>query len=173
MNKYLLTVFGEFETKEMCQNVALSITPIVDSPNLKFQHSKGVLLFHFSSEIPKEEIYEYVKGVLYGVTESFILTTITDDVSVSMPEDIYNHLFDLESANGKIDMKLDMTRIKNNLDFMEQEEDDLVALLLEEMRENNVIKKPSLDQILDKMLKGGFETLTQFEKDILDNYSKN
>jgi len=172
MNKYLLTVFGEFETKEMCQNVALSITPIVDSPNLKFQHSKGVLLFHFSSEILKEEIYEYVKGVLYGVTESFILTTITDDVSVSMPEDIYNHLFDLESANGKIDMKLDMTRIKNNLDFMEQEEDDLVALLLEEMRENNVIKKPSLDQILDKVLTNGMESLSSFEKDTLETYSK-
>ena len=172
MNKYLLTVFGEFETKEMCQNVALSITPIVDSPNLKFQHSKGVLLFHFSSEILKEEIYEYVKGVLYGVTESFILTTITDDVSVSMPKDIYNHLFDLESANGKIDMKLDMTRIKNNLDFMEQEEDDLVALLLEEMRENNAIKKPSLDQILDKVLTNGMESLSPFEKDTLETYSK-
>ena len=172
MNKYLLTVFGEFETKEMCQNVALSITPIVDSPNLKFQHSKGVLLFHFSSEIPKEEIYEYVKGVLYGVTESFILTTITDDVSVSMPKDIYNHLFDLDSANGEIDMKLDMTRIKNNLDFMEQEEDDLVALLLEEMRENNVIKKPSLDQILDKVLTNGMESLSSFEKDTLETYSK-
>jgi hypothetical protein len=172
MNKYLLTVFGEFETKEMCQNVALSITPIVDSPNLKFQHSKGVLLFHFSSEILKEEIYEYVKGVLYGVTESFILTTITDDVSVSMPEDIYNHLFDLESANGEIDMKLDMTRIKNNLDFMEQEEDDLVALLLEEMRENNAIKKPSLDQILDKVLTNGMESLSPFEKDTLETYSK-
>jgi len=172
MNKYLLTVFGEFETKEMCQNVALSITPIVDSPNLKFQHSKGVLLFHFSSEIPKEEIYEYVKGVLYGVTESFILTTITDDVSVSMPEDIYNHLFDLDSANGEIDMKLDMTRIKNNLDFMEQEEDDLVALLLEEMRENNAIKKPSLDQILDKVLTNGMESLSPFEKDTLETYSK-
>ena len=172
MNKYLLTVFGEFETKEMCQNVALSITPIVDSPNLKFQHSKGVLLFHFSSEIPKEEIYEYVKGVLYGLSESFILTTITDDVSVSMPEDIYNHLFDLESADGEMDMKLDMNRIKKNLDFMEQEEDDLVALLLEEMRENNVIKKPSLDQILDKVLTNGMESLSPFEKDTLETYSK-
>jgi hypothetical protein len=172
MNNYLLTVFGEFETKEMCQNVALSITPIVDSPNLKFQHSKGVLLFHFSSEIPKEEIYEYVKGVLYGLSESFILTTMTDDVSVFMPKDIYNHLFDLDSANGEIDMKLDMTRIKNNLDFMEQEEDDLVALLLEEMRENNVIKKPSLDQILDKVLTNGMESLSPFEKDTLETYSK-
>jgi hypothetical protein len=172
MNNYLLTVFGEFETKEMCQNVALSITPIVDSPNLKFQHSKGVLLFHFSSEIPKEEIYEYVRGVLYGITESFILTTMTDDVSVSMPQDIYNHLFDLESANGELDMKLDMNRIKNNLDFMEQEEDDLVALLLEEMRVNNMIKRPSLDQILDKVLTNGMESLSPFEKDTLETYSK-
>jgi hypothetical protein len=172
MNKYLLTILGEFKTKEMCQNVALSITPIVDSPNLKFQHANGVLIFHFSSEIPKEEIYEYVRGVLYGVTDSFILTTMTDDVSVSMPEDIYNHLFDLESADGEMDMKLDMTRIKNNLDFMEQEEDDLVALLLEEMRESNVIKKPSLDQILDKVLTNGMESLSPFEKDTLETYSK-
>jgi len=172
MNKYLLTVFGEFETKEMCQNVALSITPIVDSPNLKFQHSKGVLLFHFSSEIPKEEIYEYVKGVLYGLSESFILTTMTDDVSVFMPKDIYNHLFDLDSANGEIDMKLDMTRIKNNLDFMEQEEDDLVALLLEEMKDKGLFKRPSLDQILDKVLSNGIESLSSFEKDTLETYSK-
>ena len=172
MNKYLLTILGEFKTKEMCQNVALSITPIVDSPNLKFQHANGVLIFHFSSEIPKEEIYEYVRGVLYGITDSFILTTITDDVSVSMPEDIYNHLFDLESADGEMDMKLDMTRIKNNLDFMEQEEDDLVALLLEEMRVNNMIKRPSLDQILDKVLTNGIDSLSPFEKDTLETYSK-
>jgi hypothetical protein len=156
----------------MCQNVALSITPIVDSPNLKFQHANGVLIFHFSSEIPKEEIYEYVRGVLYGIADSFILTTMTDDVSVSMPEDIYNHLFDLESADGEMDMKLDMTRIKNNLDFVEQEEDDLVALLLEEMRESNVVKKPSLDQILDKVLTNGMESLSPFEKDTLETYSK-
>jgi hypothetical protein len=172
MNKYLLTILGEFKTKEMCQNVALSITPIVDSPNLKFQHANGVLIFHFSSEIPKEEIYEYVKGVLYGLTDSFILTTMTDDVSVSMPDDIYNHLFDLESADGEMDMKLDMNRIKKNLDFMEQEEDDLVALLLEEMRENNIIKRPSLDQILDKVLTNGMESLSPFEKDTLETYSK-
>jgi hypothetical protein len=89
-----------------------------------------------------------------------------------MPQDIYNHLFDLESANGELDMKLDMNRIKNNLDFMEQEEDDLVALLLEEMRVNNMIKRPSLDQILDKVLTNGMESLSPFEKDTLETYSK-
>jgi len=172
MNKYLLTILGEFGSKEMCQNVALSITPIVDSPNLKFQHANGVLIFHFSSEIPKEEIYEYVRGVLYGIAVSFILTTMTDDVSVSMPEDIYNHLFDLESADGEMDMKLDMTRIKNNMDFMEKDEDDIVALLLEEMKDKGLFKRPSLDQILDKVLSNGIESLSSFEKDTLETYSK-
>jgi hypothetical protein len=177
MNNYLLTVFGEFETKEMCQNVALSITPIVDSPNLKFQHFKGVLLFYFSSEIPKEEIYEYVRGVLYGITESFILTTMTDDVLVSIPEDIYNHLFDLENSNGELDMKLDMNRIKNNLDFMEEEEDDekefslsWTSKILNNMKKQ--VPKPSLDQILDKVLTNGMESLSPFEKDTLETYSK-
>jgi len=172
MNKYLLTILGEFGSKEMCQNVALSITPIVDSPNLKFQHANGVLIFHFYSEIPKEEIYKYVRGVLYGIAVSFILTTMTDDVSVSMPEDIYNHLFDLESADGEMDMKLDMTRIKNNMDFMEKDEDDIVALLLEEMKDKGLFKRPSLDQILDKVLSNGIESLSSFEKDTLETYSK-
>ena len=172
MNKYLLTILGEFETLENCKNIALSITPVVDSPNLKFQYDKGVLIFHFSSEIPKEEIFEYVRSVLYGSTDTFILTKMSDNVSVSMPQDRYNHLFDLESSDGDMDMKLDMNRIKNNLDFMEEEEDDIVALLLEEMKDKGFFKKPSLNQILDKVLSSGIESLSSFEKETLETYSK-
>ena len=172
MNKYLLTILGDFETLENCRNIALSITPIVDSPNLKFQYDKGVLIFHFSSEIPKEEIFEYVRGILYGITDSFILTIMSDNVSVSMPDDRYNHLFDLESSDGEMDMKLDMNRIKNNLDFMEEDDDDIVALLLEEMKDKGFFKKPSLDQILDKVLNNGMESLSEFEKNTLETYSK-
>ena len=53
----------------------------------------------------------------------------------------------------------------------EEEDDDFVALLLGE--KNNLFPKPSLDQILDKMIDKGFENLTEFEKDILKSYSKN
>ena len=172
MNNYLLTVIGSFESEEVCKDIALSITPIVDSPNLKFQHAKGVLIFHFASEVDQQEIYDYVCGILFGITESFILTEMTDKVSVSMPKDIKEHLFDLENSNGDLDMKLDMNRIKKNLDFMEEEEDDFVALLLNQMNDKSIFKQPSLDQLLDKMLNSGYESLTQFEKDILDNYSK-
>jgi hypothetical protein len=65
-----------------------------------------------------------------------------------------------------------MNRIKNNLDFMEQEEDDLVASLLDEIREKKLFNKPSLDQLLDKVLNDGIESLSRYEKDILETYSK-
>jgi hypothetical protein len=52
----------------------------------------------------------------------------------------------------------------------EEEDDDFVALLLEGLKKN--VKKPTLDYILDKILSNGPESLTQFEKDILESYSK-
>ena len=98
MNNYLLTIIGSFESDDVCKDIALSITPIVDSPNLKFQHAEGVLIFHFASEVSQEEIHDYVTSILFGITESFILTEMTDKVSVSMPKDIKEHLFDLETT---------------------------------------------------------------------------
>lgn len=172
MYNYLLTIIGEFQTKEMCKSIALSITPIVDSPSLKFHYGKNVLMFHFSSEVPQQEMTEYIRGVLFGISDFFILNKMTDDVSMSMPQDIHTHLFNLERVGEDIDMVFDMNRIKNNLDLMDQEENDLVALLLDEMSEQNLITRPSLDQILDKVLSNGMGSLSQFEKDILETYSK-
>lgn len=172
MYNYLLTIIGEFQTKEMCKSIALSITPIVDSPSLKFHYGKNVLMFHFSSEVPQQEMTEYIRGVLFGISDFFILNKMTDDVSMSMPQDIYTHLFNLERVGEDIDMVFDMNRIKNNLDLMDEEENDFVALLLDEMSEQNLITRPSLDQILDKVLSNGMGSLSQFEKDILETYSK-
>ena len=172
MNNYLLTIIGEFQTKEMCKSIALSITPIVDSPSLKFHYGKNVLVFHFSSQIPQEEITEYIRGILFGISDYFILNKMTDNVSVSMPQDVYTHLFDLETNGEDVDMILDMNRIKNNLDFMEEDDEDFVALLLDEAKERNLFKKPSLNQLLDKVLSKGMDSLSQYEKDTLEKYSK-
>jgi hypothetical protein len=122
--------------------------------------------------VSQVEITDYTQGILFGISDFFILNKMTDDVSVLMPKDVSNHLFDLETVGEDVDMILDMNRIKNNLDFMDQEENDFVALLLDEMSEQNYIKKPSLDQILDKVLSNGMGSLSQFEKDILETYSK-
>jgi hypothetical protein len=172
MKNYLLTVIGDFKSEEFCQDVALSLTPIVDSKNLKYQHTKGTLIFYFATEISKSELFDYVTGVFFGVTETFILTEVTDDLSVSMPKDVKTRLFDLENDNDSIDMSINMKQIKGNVEmFLDEEEDeDFVALLLGERE--RLFKHPSLDQILDKINSKGFEALTPFEKDVLENYSK-
>jgi len=173
MKKYLLTVIGNFNSEQMCKELAIGITPIVDSPNLKFQHTKGILIFHFESEVDKTEIYDYVLGLTYGITETFILTEINDNVSVSLPEEIKGHLFDLENSGDDVSMNIDMRITKNSLEFNidEEEEEDYIALLLAE--KDKIFAKPTLNHILDKIGSSGYDSLSQFEKDVLEEYSKN
>lgn len=172
MKNYLVTIIGVEESKKMCQEIALSITPLVDSPNLKFQFLEKVILFHFASEIPKSEIYDYLRVTLFEVAETFILTEITDNVSVSMSDEMFGHLFDLENVGDDVTMRLDMERVLKNEDFEEIDDidDELISTLLSQMSK---IKKPSLDQILDKINTKGYNHLTAFERDTLENYSKN
>jgi hypothetical protein len=171
MKNYLITIIGTVDSKKMCQEIALSISPLVDSPNLKFQHKNGVLLFHFASEVSKSEIYDYMNGILFGVSEAFILTEITDNVSVSMNDEMFGHLFDLENVGDDISMRLEMDRVLKNEDFEEEElDEEFISTLLSQV---NNIKKPTLDQILDKINTKGYNCLTPFERDTLENYSKN
>lgn len=171
MKNYLLTIFGEFENEKIYKEIALSITPLVDSPHLKFNHTRGCLIFHFASEVSQEEIYDYLIGSLFEFTTSFILTEYTDNVSVYLPEDVKKHLFDLENNIGEVQIKIDLTKNLQNpedLDWSEKE-NEFVALLLDEVKKT--VKKPTLDQLLDKINKSGIDSLSPFEKEILDSYS--
>lgn len=180
MTNYLLTIIGEVKSEKMCQEIALSISPLVDSPNLKFLHKKGVLLMHFATEVEKGEIYDYVYGILHGVIDTFILTEITDEVSVSMPKEMFGHLFDLENIDDDVTMRLEMGKIimnqmdenSENYDFDEDDDVNLGFDIMDLHRINKLIKEPTLDELLDKINSKGYSSLTAFEIDTLENYSK-
>jgi hypothetical protein len=171
MKKYLLTVFGEFNSKEIIARLGKGLAPIVDSPHLKFQHTKGAMVFHFGSEVSTEEIYDYVTGIFYGLSDAFILTEMTDKTSVYMPENIKAHLLDLENDTEEVDIRIDVPRMSKSADDMSEMAEDFVSFLLEEMEDE--IKVPTLNQILDKINEKGLSSLSGFEKEILDEYSKN
>jgi hypothetical protein len=171
MKKYLLTIFGEFKSDEICKEIAIALTPLVDSPNLKFQFTKGVLIFHFASEMDMSDIHEYLEMTSYDLYESFILSEYTDKVSVFMTEENKKHLFNLDKNDTNNGIELVLTP-KNGIQYMDEDEDDeFVALLLNEVK--NHIKTPTLDQLLEKIKNEGVGNLTPFEKGTLDNYSKN
>jgi hypothetical protein len=171
MKKYLLTVFGEFNSKEIIARLGKGMAPIVDSPQLKFQYIKGAIVFHFGSEVSADEIYDYVAGIFYGMSDSFILTEMTDKTSVYMPDDIKAHLLYLENESEGLDIRIEIPRMGKSVDDMSEMAEDFVSFLLEEMEDE--IKVPTLNQILDKINENGISSLTGFEKEILDEYSKN
>jgi regulator of replication initiation timing len=176
MNYYLLSVTNDFASEGMCKEIALSISPIVDSPNLKFHYTRNQIIFSFGTETPKDEIYEYITGILYGLVDIFILTEVVDDFSVSLPKDIKDHLFDLENVGENVTMKLDMERIKKNLDFSfdddddDDDDEDIISLIFK----NKITEpNPTLDQILEKLYSEGINSLSSKEKNILQTYSQN
>jgi hypothetical protein len=171
MKKYLLTVFGEFNNKEIIARLGKGIAPIVDSPHLKFQHTKGAMVFHFGSEVNTEEIYDYVTGIFYGLSDAFILTEMTDKTSVYMPENIKAHLLDLENDTEEVDIRIDVPKMSKSYDDMSEMAEGFVEFLLDEFKEEVI--SPSLNEILDKINEKGIKSLSTFEKEILDNYSKN
>lgn len=171
MKKYFLILLGNFES-DLCNEIAITISPIVDSPQLKFQSSQTFILMHFASEVDRTEIYEYLHANLFDKVGSFILSENNDNMSVFMPDDIKSHLFDLENQSSDVVINIDLKKVRDYMDEPETEEDeDFVALLLDKIKKK--VKRPSLDSLLEKIQSEGLNSLTPFEKDTLDEYSKN
>jgi hypothetical protein len=169
MKKYLLIVFGDFKNKKTLESVGKGLTPIVDSKHLKFQYIVGALIMHFASEISQEELHDFLTGFFYGTSETFILTEMTDKVSLCMTDDVKAHLLDLDNDGDNVHIKIDMNSMGKN-DFDEELTEEFINFLLDEFNEE--VKVPSLNNILDKINEKGIKSLSNFEKEILDNYGK-
>jgi len=163
-----LVVFGDFKDEKIITGIGHGMATIVDSDFLKYQHTTGSLIFHFASEVMYEDLYDFIVGLFYGLSENFILTEMTDKVTVHMEDRVKAHLLDLDKETESVDMTINFTKM-----FKEEIEDlsnDFVEFILDEFKQE--IKPPSLNEILDKINEKGIKSLTQFEKEILDNYSK-
>jgi hypothetical protein len=168
MKKYLLSLHGDFVSKQMCKDIAAALTPIVDSPHLKFSHRQNNLLFCFESEVDQIELHDYIQGSLFGLFDYFILSVVGDNMSVCMDDSTSGHLFDVQNDSEDVDLRIDMTKEI----YQDQEEVDSEFLndLLNDIKSK--IRKPSLDEILDKIREKGLKSITPYEKDILDNFGK-
>jgi len=171
MKKYLLTIFGKFEEKD-CMTIANNLQPIVDSQNLKFQYRDNVIILHFGSEFLLDDIHEFIKMTddVEETFDMFILSEFNDTVSVHMTDGTDEQLFNLDEEDENIDMVKVTPKGKFENYYDEDNENDIALMLLNEIKKN--LNTPSLDQLLDKMVEQGVDSLTPYEKAILDNYSQ-
>jgi hypothetical protein len=100
MKNYLVTLIGNFITDNNCNEMVMSVAPLVDSPNMKYQFGGGILMMHFATEVPKDEIFEYISGLIHKDSEILILTEVSDKVSVHIPYEKSGHLFDLDNPGA-------------------------------------------------------------------------
>jgi hypothetical protein len=172
MKKYLLTVFGDLEIYEKQEEVVISLSPLVDSPSLKFQYGKEFMIVHFASELEPKEIYEFLEMCSENLYDSFILSEYNEKVSVFMSNENREHLFDLDGSKGTSGQEMIITINKDEEYFEDDdEEDEFTSKIIAELKRQ--LKPPTLDQLLDKINEKGYEVLSNFEKGILENYSKN
>jgi hypothetical protein len=172
MKKYLLTIFGNLENYEKQEEVVISLSPLVDSPSLKFQYGKEFMIIHFVSELEPKEIYEFLEMCSENLYDSFILSEYNEKVSVFMSNENKEHLFNLDGSTGASGQEMIITINKDKEYFEGDEEDDeFTSKIIAELKRQ--LKPPTLDQLLDKINEKGYEVLSNFEKGLLEKYSKN
>jgi hypothetical protein len=127
----------------------------------------------------------------------YFLTGCTSNMSLGMPQELYDYLFNLEDndltppdmssiCNTNQEIEVDEEFMKNvkeiqdiifsdmqQIESMDDFDDDSDDVLAQIVRKNKKMEEvPTLDNLLDKIASNGMGSLTKEEKELLEQYSK-
>ena len=190
MDDYLLFVFGNLTVEGSQDEIASALLPITKNEKVKFIYGSYHMVVNLETELPFDELKEYIYETLKSDVFEYFLMPMSDKTSVKLPETMAEHLFDLENDTDKVHVftQLDVEELKkrdkqtdeeldliinyflSNSEFEftsedEDEEDDLIKQVM------NKPKQPSIDELLEKIVENGMDSLTLQEKQLLDEYS--
>jgi len=178
MKQYLIFAYGEFGDVDI-QRITTNLSPITDGRAFKFLYSSDHIIFHFSSEYSGEFLKQFIFESIHQECHMYFLTEKTDNVSYYLPKDSKEYLLNLDNIDDS-DMVVNGTDIVVNIEeqnenesFDDDDDDDVDELdaLLIMSRLKKELRRPTLDEILDKIVDEGELSLTPYEKAILDKYS--
>jgi hypothetical protein len=184
---YFLFVFSNFkENPNLIGEIPRGYEPLVSSNTLKFNYGEQVMVCHFESDVPFIELEEFSHDFLTYENCQFFIMETNKNISTNLSTDLKLNLFDLNTEiNQDIDWDMECNEINKNLnllnwfstisnkndegffyDFEEEDDDDidLISFL--------TAPKLSLDDILDKIQEKGLSSLTDNEKQILEQYGQ-
>jgi hypothetical protein len=174
MKKYLLFMMGDFTGREnVIRDVADCISPIADSPSVKFLFGDYNVIIHFWSNVNFEELREFLSFSISSAAPQYFIMEYTDNMSVVLPRTLFEHLFDLDKKDTDVDLntrnfglqKTGLGMTAKELD--EQFDEEIDEKIFEEIMNKAGFKKPTVDEILDKINEFGIESLTPLEQSVL------
>lgn len=179
---YLLFVFGDFTTEYKVNQVGKSVILASTDETIKYIYGSYHMIIKINTDIPFDEFKKFIYESLKEDKYEYFLMPMSEKTSAKLPKDLANNLFDLESDNEnvKIMMNIPEMEVKQDdeeldriieyftkeLDFtFDMEEDEEVDPML---MDNSL---PSMDDILDKLVENGPDSLTLDERKLLDRYA--
>jgi len=185
---YLLLVYGNYNGGEkFVKEIVNQFAPVLSSKMMKYTWGENGMVCNFDSNVDFNDLQAFVQDTMGMMCEQYFFMEKPDKMSVHGPQEIIEHLFEpensvdgyvynnpnLEDHNG---MELDkimefFMSIKEDGEYIlneDEEEDDIDIELLKKSKKKPT---PNIDEILDKIVDEGMNSLTKKEKKILDNYS--
>jgi hypothetical protein len=168
--KYILFLFGKSDNQEVfVDKIAKFLSLSMKSDSVRFYFGESAAVFTFDTDLNLKNVTSNLDE-LFNKPEIiyFLLPYRTDNLSVKLDSITQTHLFgtDDDIITDNEFLKIIKDRIEKNLIFDEEEyeEDDLCL--------TNKVKEPLLDDILDKISYSGLSSLSEYEKKLLNEYSK-
>jgi len=176
---YMLFIFGDFDEQEnLATNLSSQLLTVVSSPFLKFTYGEYGVVFHFRSKETFSDLKEYVDMGMSEITEQYFLMEVTKNVDIKMPRKLKKDFLNIDGEEKKKENKTGEINVESKLKERKEELRNFTFEFLMPTDFNQMVQKnepdylPTVDEILDKISENGIESLTEKEKEILDNYGK-
>jgi hypothetical protein len=173
---YMLFLFGDFSDLEsITQELSMQFLPFVTSPFLKYTYGEFGVVFHFRSGEIFTDLKEYVDMSLNEIVDQYYLMEATKNVDIKMDRKLKKDFLNIDGETKKEQQKTGTIDVDSKI---KERREELKNFTFEFMLPMDFNPKkepdylPTVDEILDKISEKGIETLTEKEKEILDNYGK-
>jgi hypothetical protein len=155
-------------TEEKTEEIATKIAEHMTSGQVKFMYGEKHGIFHFASQGD----FQDTSDVVFFISEEvpgfeYLLTKKGRDYASNLDEDNLSHLMSLKNVKPKNQTppKLRTNNLKGDDSFMD------IADLIFNLKRPDVCNL-TIDELLDKIGDKGMGSLTELEKQKLDEYSK-
>ena len=175
---YMLFLFGDFSDLEsITQELSIQFLPFVTSPYLKYTYGEFGVVFHFRSGETFTDLKEYVDMSLNEIVDQYFLMEATKNVDIKMDRKLKKDFLNIDGETKKEQPKTGTIDVESKVRERREELRNFTFEFMLPMDLNFNPKKepdylPTVDEILDKITEKGIESLTEKEKEILDNYGK-
>ena len=176
---YMLFIFGDFDEQEnLATNLSSQLLTVVSSPFLKFTYGEYGVVFHFRSKEVFSDLKEYIDMAMSEITEQYFLMEVTKNVDIKMPRKLKKDFLNIDGEEKKKENKTGEINVESKLRERKEELRNFTFEFLMPTDFNQMVQNnepdylPTVDEILDKISEKGIESLTETEKEILDNYGK-